>query len=94
MGQVLAALEQSGHGDDTLVIYTSDHGELLGDHGFWTKMAMYEGSVAVPMIVKGPDIPKDQNREDAVHLLDIPATALAAGRLARGGFDHQRANRS
>ena len=77
VGQVLAALEQSGHGDDTLVIYTSDHGELLGDHGFWTKMAMYEGSVAVPMIVKGPDIPKGQNREDAVHLLDIPTTALA-----------------
>ena len=81
VGQVMEALRQSGHAEDTLVIYTSDHGELLGDHGFWTKMAMYEGSVAVPMIINGPDIPQGQNRDDAVHLLDIPATALALAGL-------------
>ncbi len=77
----MEALRQSGHAEDTLVIYTSDHGELLGDHGFWTKMAMYEGSVAVPMIINGPDIPQGQNRDDAVHLLDIPATAMALAGL-------------
>ena len=81
VGQVMDALRQSGHAEDTLVIYTSDHGELLGDHGFWTKMAMYEGSVAVPMIVNGPGIPQGQNRDDAVHLLDIPATAMALAGL-------------
>ena len=81
VGQVMDALCQSGHAEDTLVIYTSDHGELLGDHGFWTKMAMYEGSVAVPMIVNGPGIPQGQNRDDAVHLLDIPATAMALAGL-------------
>ena len=89
VGKVMTALAQSGHADNTLVIYTSDHGELLGDHGFWTKMAMYEGSVAVPMIINGPGItpetapdaahntPHGQIRQDAVHVLDIPATALA-----------------
>ena len=44
-------------------------------------MAMYEGSVAVPMIVNGPGIPQGQKRDDAVHLLDIPATAMALAGL-------------
>jgi len=77
LGKVLAALEDSGQAENTLIIYTSDHGELLGDHGFWTKMAMYEGSVAVPMIIAGAGIPQGQYRKEPAHLLDIPATALA-----------------
>ena len=83
VGQVITALEQSGHREDTLIIYTSDHGELLGDHGFWTKMAMYEGSVAVPMIVNGPGIPQGVYRQDGVHLLDIPATAMEVAGLEK-----------
>ena len=83
VGQVLAALDASGHAEDTLIIYTSDHGELLGDHGLWTKMAMYEGSAAVPMIVKGKGIPKGQYRKEPVHLLDIPATALSLAEIEK-----------
>jgi len=57
IGIVLQALEDAGLADDTRVIYTSDHGEMLGEHGMWWKSSMYEGSVGVPMIVAGPDVP-------------------------------------
>jgi len=57
VGQVLRALDTSGQRDDTLVVYTSDHGELLGNRGLWAKSFMYEDSVAVPMIVSGPGVP-------------------------------------
>ncbi len=58
IGRVLDALTASGHDDDTLVVYTSDHGESAGAHGLWFKHLMNEESVGVPMIVKGPGIPR------------------------------------
>ncbi|HTW98610.1 MAG TPA: sulfatase-like hydrolase/transferase, partial [Acidimicrobiales bacterium] len=57
VGRVLAELKRSGLDDRTLVIYTSDHGEMLGDHGLWTKCCFYDGSVAIPLIVAGPGVP-------------------------------------
>ncbi|MGB0506636.1 MAG: sulfatase-like hydrolase/transferase, partial [Pikeienuella sp.] len=78
VARVLKALEASGKADDTLVIYCSDHGELLGDHGLWTKQVMYEGSAGAPLILSGPGIPAGQARSTAASLLDIYPTALAA----------------
>jgi len=75
--QVLAALEHSGQDRDTLVIYTSDHGEMLGNHGFWAKSLMYEDSVAVPMIVAGQNIPVGVNHTP-VSLTDMAATIETA----------------
>ena len=49
---------------DTRVIYSTDHGEMLGEHGLWWKSAMYESAVAVPLIVAGPDVPAGQDRRD------------------------------
>ena len=57
VGQILAALDDHGLSDRTTVVYTSDHGDNLGARGLWGKSNMYEESVAVPMIVAGPDIP-------------------------------------
>lgn len=57
VGEVLQALDDSGMRDETRVVYLSDHGEMLGNHGLWWKSTMYEGAVAVPMIVRGPDVP-------------------------------------
>jgi choline-sulfatase len=56
VGRVLDALEANGHGDDTLVVYTSDHGESAGAHGLWFKHLMNDESVGVPLIVAGPDL--------------------------------------
>ena len=56
VGAVLAALTDQGLECSTRVIYTSDHGEMLGDHGMWGKNLMYEGASAVPFLMAGPDI--------------------------------------
>ncbi len=71
--QVLEALETSGTARDTVVIYLSDHGEMLGNHGFWAKSVMYEDSVGVPLIMAGSDIPAGVN-DTPVSITDIAAT--------------------
>ncbi|MEM1275715.1 MAG: sulfatase-like hydrolase/transferase [Pseudomonadota bacterium] len=76
VGRVLAALEASGQAEETLILYTSDHGEMLGDHGIWTKQVMYESSAGVPMILAGPGVPQAHRVATAASLLDIAPTAL------------------
>ena len=71
--QVLEALEDSGAARDTVVIYLTDHGEMLGNHGFWAKSVMYEDSVAIPLIMSGGDVPVGVNHTP-VSLTDIAAT--------------------
>ena len=78
VGLVLDALEASGQADDTLVIYTSDHGEMLGNHGMWAKMAMYEESSAIPMIAAGPGVPEGVRCDDPVSHVDLHQTVLKA----------------
>lgn len=56
LGQVLAALRELDLEQDTVVVYTSDHGEMLGDHGLWHKFQFYEGSCGVPLIVRAPGL--------------------------------------
>ncbi len=58
-GRVLHALEELGLEKDTIVVYTSDHGEMLGEHNLWAKFVFYEPSVGVPLIfrVPGPATP-------------------------------------
>lgn len=53
IGMLLAALEQTGQRENTIVIYLSDHGEMLGEHGLWYKCNFYEQSAHVPLIVNG-----------------------------------------
>ena len=76
IGRVLAALSASGQAENTVVIYVSDHGDMMGDHGFWTKQVMYEASAGVPMIIAGPGIPAGCRVSTAATLLDIAATTL------------------
>ncbi|MGO1121039.1 sulfatase-like hydrolase/transferase [Rhodovibrionaceae bacterium A322] len=55
IGKILQTLEESGQRDDTLIIFTADHGEMLGHKGFWTKSVMYEDSAGVPLIIAPPE---------------------------------------
>ena len=71
--QVLEALEDSGAARETVVIYITDHGEMLGNHGFWAKSVMYEDSVGIPLIMSGGDVPVGVNHTP-VSLTDIAAT--------------------
>ena len=76
VGRVLTALEESGQADDTVVVYISDHGDMMGDQGFWTKQVMYEASVGIPMIAAGPGIPAGRRVKTGTTLLDVAATAV------------------
>ena len=70
IGRVLGALEARGLADSTRVIYTSDHGETLGDYGLWGKSVMYDSAVAAPLILAGPDVPMGAVRDVSVSLVD------------------------
>ena len=54
VGKVLAKLEESGVADNTIVIFTSDHGYHLGEHDFWAKVSLHDESARVPLIIKVP----------------------------------------
>jgi choline-sulfatase len=84
IGQVLGALSDSGLEDETLVVFTADHGEMLGERGLWYKMAFFEDSARVPLVVRGP---ADRVRAGArvaapVSQLDIAPTLLELGDVA------------
>lgn len=73
VGGMLNALEDSGFGEDTVVIYVSDHGESAGRNGLWWKSQFYQHAVGVPMMMSGPDIPRGR-RDEIVSLLDLAPT--------------------
>ena len=80
VGQVLRALEESGQAENTRIIYTTDHGEQVGEHGLWWKSTMYEGAAGVPMIVAGPDVPAGKVSNTNVNLTDcFPGIVEAVG---------------
>lgn len=94
IGRVLAALREAGHEDDTLVIYTSDHGEMLGEHGLWFKCCMYEASAGVPLLMAGPGVPRGVVCETAVSLVDLYPTLLAVTGAAAPPDEQPRPGRS
>jgi choline-sulfatase len=78
IGRVLDALADSGLADDTIVVYTTDHGENLGTRRLWGKSNMYEEACALPMIVAGPDVPAGKVCRTPVTQVDIAPTILDA----------------
>ncbi|HPA19277.1 MAG TPA: sulfatase-like hydrolase/transferase [Verrucomicrobiae bacterium] len=85
VGQIMESLQRRDMLDQTLVIFTADHGDMLGDHGIWDKRWFYEASAKVPLIVAGPGFGKQPNRQTAdkggkelVTSLDVPMTLLEA----------------
>lgn len=80
IGRVLDALESSGMADDTIVVYSSDHGDMIGDKGLFMKSVMYEGSAGVPMIMAGPGVPEGRICSTPVSLADVyPTIASVVG---------------
>jgi choline-sulfatase len=78
VGQVLRALDEAGLTDSTRILYTNDHGDMVGKHGLWYKGVMYEDSAGVSMIVAGPDVPAGKVSQTNVSLVDVFPTALQA----------------
>jgi arylsulfatase A-like enzyme len=80
VGRILESLAAAGLAEDTLVIFTSDHGEMLGDHSTLLKgPMMYEGAVRVPLILRWPGrIPEGRTLDDTVQWIDLTSTILDA----------------
>lgn len=75
IGTVLDALEETGLADDSIIVFTSDHGEMLGERGMWLKDTFFEDSVRVPLLVAAPGI--GARRVGAcVSLVDLAPTLL------------------
>lgn len=75
-GTIMNALENAGQNlDDWIIIFTSDHGEMLGEHGVWEKQKFFEGSVRVPLIIRWPNgFEGGHVASDNVSLCDLFAT--------------------
>ena len=88
VGRIIEAVEQRGMADDTIIVFASDHGEMLGDHGLYTKSVPYEAALRVPLIAAGPGIPGGRTSDALVELIDINPTLCALADLpAQEGLD-------
>lgn len=76
IGQVLAKLKEIGQYDNTIILYTTDHGANAGNHNMWNKNCMLECAVSIPMIIAGPGIPKGKVTQTLASLVDIYPTIL------------------
>lgn len=77
IGNLLQTLEETNQLENTVVIYTSDHGEMNGEHGMWRKSNFYEASVRVPLQIMLPDrISARRQIDEVVSLVDLTATLV------------------
>lgn len=75
VGELLEALKATGLDENTVIIFTSDHGEMLGERGMWMKDCFYEWSARVPLLIAGPGI-KPGRCDAVVSLVDLMPTLL------------------
>ena len=89
VGRLLDALEQTGQLQNTLIVYTADHGEMAGEHGMWRKSNFYEHSARVPGIISWPGhLEEGKHVKQAISNVDIIATIVdATGAPQTGSLD-------
>lgn len=79
VGELMETLRATGMDQDTVVVFTSDHGEMLGERGMWLKMCMYEWSVRVPLIIAWPGTLGPRRVAANVSLVDLLPTLMDLG---------------
>lgn len=80
IGRILKSLEESGQLDNTIVIFTSDHGMGCGSHGLRGKQSQYEHTINVPFVMAGPGIPQNQKTSAQIYLRELyPTTCELVG---------------
>jgi choline-sulfatase len=84
VGELLATLQKFGLADDTIVVFTADHGDMLGERGLWYKMCFFEWAVRVPLIVWAPRRFAPLRVPVLASLLDLMPTLLELGRPEDG----------
>lgn len=80
VGRVLDTLDAAGLSEDTLVLFTSDHGDMLGEKGFWAKSTMYDSAARVPLLMAGPGVLAGA-WDAPVSLIDLAPTICGAMRV-------------
>lgn len=88
IGKVLEALADKGLMDNTWIIYTSDHGEMLGDHRLCQKVVFYEGALNIPLIVRPPGGARARSSRGLTDHFDITRTMVEVASAARLAKDH------
>lgn len=82
VGRIIKTLKEQGTYDNTIIVFTSDHGYALGEHGMWQKQSLYEKMTRVPLILKSiPNNSKKKTEERVVELIDIFPTLTNLSRL-------------
>ena len=76
IGRVLAALDVIGAADDTIIVVSADHGDFLGERGFWYKMSFFEWAVRVPLVVHAPSLFSPRRVRENTSLVDLFPTFL------------------
>jgi arylsulfatase A-like enzyme len=71
IGRVLDALRETGHADNTIIVFSADNGLAVGRHGLMGKQNLYEHSIHVPLIISGPGIPKAKKRTGLCYIHDL-----------------------
>jgi N-acetylglucosamine-6-sulfatase len=74
VGELVAALKETGQLERTYIVYMTDNGYLLGEHRLEGKLQPYEESIGTPLLVRGPEVPAEQSRGQLVANLDIAQT--------------------
>jgi len=89
IGELLNGLERAGLLDNTIIIYTADHGEMAGKHGLWGKTIYYKESMRVPLLITGPGIASGHHvANHIISLMDLfPTTCALAGLSIPEGLD-------
>ncbi len=85
VGQVLLAIAEAGLKDSTIVIFTADHGDMLGERGLWFKMSFFEHSARVPLIIHAPRLFPARRVPQAVSLVDLLPTLVEIARDGEAG---------
>jgi arylsulfatase A-like enzyme len=76
IGKVLSKLDELGAGENTVVLFVTDHGDLMFDHGLIEKTFLYETAVRVPFIMRGPGVPAGADRQHLVSHVDLLPTVM------------------
>src|SRR6476659_8780633 len=79
IGELLGVLDRTDLAMDTIVLFTADHGEMLGERGLWYKMSFFDGSARVPLMAAGPGIRPGRIEAPVSHLDLAPTIAALAG---------------
>lgn len=74
VGRLVEAVAMRDELENTIIVYTSDHGEMLGEHGRWAKQVPFEASIRVPLIIAGPSIQSGVRSDALVELTDLAPT--------------------